>query len=370
VLIPIENTPRDYAWGSATAIPALVGREPTGSPEAELWLGAHPGSPARVVGSDDTLADVLGGRRLPFLLKILAAAAPLSLQAHPTMEQADAGFARENAAGIPLDAPSRNYKDAFHKPELLYALSPTFDALCGFRAVSETKQVLARLGEAAAPLDAMLTDDSSIRSAFSWLLSRQDGVGQLVDAVSARARELAPPSFSDDIGLVAALADAYPGDPGIVVALLLNRVTLHRGEALYLPAGNVHAYLDGLGVELMASSDNVLRGGLTPKHVDVDELAAVLDFRALPLPRLLPSSLSAGVEVFRPDIPDFELVHVTGDAVVALPGPAIAVCTSGGFTVAGHPLQPGGALYADGEASVEVAGSGDLFVATSALALG
>src|ERR1700759_3044025 len=134
MFVEITNTPRDYAWGSTTAIPELLGTEATGRPQAELWLGAHPGSPARIVGQDRTLADLVPGR-LPFLLKVLAAASNLSLQAHPTTAQAQAVFAAETAAGIPLDAPNRNYKDPFHKPELIYALSDPFRALCGFRAV-------------------------------------------------------------------------------------------------------------------------------------------------------------------------------------------------------------------------------------------
>jgi mannose-6-phosphate isomerase len=373
VLIPITNTPRDYAWGSTTAIASLFHREPSGRPEAELWFGAHPGSPARVVGSDETLVDVLHGERLPFLLKILAAAAPLSLQAHPTMEQASAGFDRENAAGIPVDAPERNYKDAFHKPELIYALSESFDALCGFRSVPETKEILSRLGEVSAPLSARLTDDSSLSPTFSWLISRGEGVAELLDAVVARARELAAPSFSDDLGTVVALADAYPGDPGILISLLLNRVTLSRGEVLYLPAGNIHAYLDGLGVELMAASDNVLRGGLTPKHVDVPELLDVLDFRSLPVPYLQPVEVAVGVEVFRPDVSDFELFHAVTDSSLDLPGSAIAVCTAGSFTVTGESesrtVGLGEAVYIEGERTVGIAGDGDLFIATSSLSL-
>ncbi|MDM4762721.1 mannose-6-phosphate isomerase, class I [Galbitalea sp. SE-J8] len=368
MLIPIENVPRDYAWGSVTAIPALVGREPSGRPEAELWLGAHPGSPARVVGSDRTLLDLLEGGRLPFLLKLLAAGGPLSLQAHPTMAQAAEGFERENALGIPLDAPNRNYRDAFHKPELIYALSPTFDALCGFRSIPKTKEILARLGAAAEPLAERLVDENSLRPAFSWLISRGDGVDELVERITDAARERVSPSFSDDLGLVPALADAYPGDPGVVIALLLNRVTLQRGEVLYLPAGNIHAYLDGLGVELMAASDNVLRGGLTPKHVDVPELERVLDFRSLPVPYLAPLDAGFGVEAFRPDVPDFELLHTVTDAAIDLAGPAIALCTAGRFTAAGHPLAPGDALFVDGEPSIDVAGEGDLFIATTSIA--
>ena len=361
MFLPITNTPRDYAWGSTTAIADLFGRIPTGAPEAELWLGAHPGSPARVVGDDRTLIDVLDGARLPFLLKILAAASPLSLQAHPTMEQAQAGFDRENALGIPLDDPTRNYKDAYYKPELIFALSETFDALCGFRAVELTRAQLADVPEAA-PLLERLIDDASLPAVFEWLLSRGDGVDALVEAVTdAAASRPAIPEFAT----VTDLAAAYPGDPGVVISLLLNRVTLSHGQVLYLPAGNIHAYLHGLGVELMAASDNVLRGGLTPKHVDVPELLSVLDFTPVPVPYLPPVDLGFGVEVFRPTVPDFQLLHVVTDGSVELAASAIAICTTGSFTLGGVSLEPGDAVFIDGERLVEITGDGDLFIATS-----
>ena len=374
MFVGITNTPRDYAWGSTSAIAELFGKQPSGAPEAELWLGAHAGSPARVVdppsaGGAETLIGVLGDKRLPFLLKILAAASPLSLQAHPTMAQAAVGFDRENALGIPLDDPTRNYKDAFHKPEIIFALSERFDALCGFRPVAETRALLEPLGDVAAPLLDRLVDDSSLAAVFEWLISRGAGVDALtaaiVDAAAERPGTLA---FST----VTLLADNYPGDPGILISLLLNSVSLKRGEVLYLPAGNIHAYLDGLGVELMAASDNVLRGGLTPKHVDVAELLSVLDFTPVPVPYLAPIAVTDGVDLFSPGVPDFELLHVTADAELALDADAIVVCTSGSFTLAGAngslSVALGEAVFISGEPSVRVAGDGDLFVATSAAA--
>jgi len=371
MFVGITNTPRDYAWGSTTAIAELFGREPSGAPEAELWLGAHPGSPARVIdpataSGAATVPELLAGERLPFLLKILAAASPLSLQAHPTMAQAAVGFERENALGIALDDPSRNYKDAFHKPELIFALSDTFDALCGFRPVAGTRAILEPLGAVAAPLLERLVDDASLASVFEWLISRGDGVDELVAAIVAVA-----PEHSDELpfATVVSLAEAYPGDPGILISLLLNRVRLSRGEALYLPAGNIHAYLEGLGVELMAASDNVLRGGLTPKHVDVPELLAVLDFTPVPVPYLAPVELAPGLEAYRPDVPDFELLRVTGGATVALAADAIAICTSGSFALSGADdsarIALGEAVFITGETSVTVTGDGELFVATS-----
>ena len=395
MFVPIANTPRDYAWGSKTAIAGLLGHEPSGSPEAELWLGAHPGSPARILDQDaagghatladwvarDTASAGLAEPRLPFLLKLLAADAPLSLQAHPSPEQAREGFDRENAAGVPLDAADRNYKDAFHKPELIFALSETFDALCGFRHVAD----------AAADVDALLAvpglapsaravlaafrasldgeDAAVLRRVVGSLLS--DDVSVLVQAVTDAAATAEPTPAVDTVRL---LAEFYPGDPGIVVSLLVNRVTLTRGEVLYLPAGNIHAYLRGFGVELMAASDNVLRGGLTPKHIDVPELLGVLDFTPLPVPYLEPARPGAGVELYRPNVPDFELAHVVpqGDepAVVTLTGPAIAIATAGALAITGSTgavtLRQGDAVYVTpDEGRLVVTGAGELFVATS-----
>jgi mannose-6-phosphate isomerase len=367
MFVEITNTPRDYAWGSTTAIPELLGTAPTGRPQAELWLGAHPGSPARLVGRDGTLADVVNGR-LPFLMKVLAATSNLSLQAHPTTAQAQAGFAAENAAGIALDAPERNYKDPFHKPELIYALSEPFRALCGFRSVADTRTLLLPVSgdPRIAPLLDRLVDDASLRDVFEWLITRGPGVDDLTAAVIEAS------AVDDDLAwdTVRFLADRNAGDPGIVISLLLNTVALTPGQVLYLPAGNIHAYLDGLGIELMASSDNVLRGGLTPKHVDVPELLKVLDFRPQPVPYLEPERPQPGVAVFRPDVPDFVLTVVSPDAAaagVALPltGPAIALCTSGTVTIGGHPLERGHALYLADEPSLAISGDGMLFLAST-----
>lgn len=398
MFVPIDNTPRDYAWGSRTEIAGLLGREPSGRPEAELWLGAHPGSPARILapgaaGGSGTLAEWIGAApasaglrepRLPFLLKLLAAEAPLSLQAHPSPRQARDGFAREEAAGVPLDAPTRNYRDPFHKPELIFALSDTFDALCGFRpvadAAADVDALLAVPGLSGSALEALATfrlsldgspDADVLRRVVGSLLT--DDVSELVEAVTDAAAS-APDSPAVDT--VRLLAEHYPGDPGIVVSLLVHRVTLSRGEVLYLPAGNIHAYLRGFGVELMAASDNVLRGGLTPKHIDVDELLSVLDFTPLPVPYLAAEQAANGVDVYRPGVPDFELAHiVAGDDVsptLGLPGPAIAIATAGALTLAGASgvveLRRGEAVYiTPDEDSLAVGGTGELFVATTRL---
>ena len=372
MFVGITNSPRDYAWGSPTAIADLLGTTPSGGPEAELWLGTHPGSPSRLVDRDGTLVDVVD-ERLPYLLKVLAAASPLSLQAHPTMDQAADGFARENALGIPLDAAERNYKDAFHKPELIYALSDEFRALCGFRPAHAIASTVERM-IGAAPGDPALNGfsdrlgtDDDIRAAFGWLVAGGDDVQELIGATVAAASGL----DGDNFRLVGELAAAYPGDPGIVVSLMLNLVTLHRGEVLYLPAGNIHAYVEGLGIELMAASDNVLRGGLTPKHVDVPELLSVLDFTPVDVPYLEPVELPGGVALYRPGVPDFELAVVTGPVDgtrLTLAGDSIALCTAGEFTLSGETasatVRRGQAVFVTAdEAALDIAGDGMLFVA-------
>jgi mannose-6-phosphate isomerase len=390
MFVGITNTPRPYAWGSTTAIAELLGREPSGGPEAELWLGAHPGSPSVILDPTQTggatdlaawiaadprtaLGPFAASGRLPFLLKILAAASPLSLQAHPTPSQAAAGFARENALGVPLDASQRNYKDAHPKPELIVALSPTFDALCGFRPLNEVRELVTRLIAPAEalehpqpqPLEDLLDSLSTgLRETVEWLITRGPGVPTLVALVTTLA-ETVP-----ELSVARALAAEYPGDPGIVISLLLNQVTLTPGEALYLPAGNIHAYLGGLGVELMAASDNVLRGGLTPKHIDVPELLGVLDFTPVPVPYLTAETPAPGVTVFRPDVPDFVLYRVHTDATVTITGPAIVICTSGALTVTGASssidLERGSAAYVTpDEGSLHLSAGGTVFLATT-----
>ncbi|MGO4595456.1 mannose-6-phosphate isomerase, class I [Leifsonia sp. 2TAF2] len=382
MFVRIGNTPRDYAWGSTTAIAGLLGTEPSGRPEAELWLGAHPGSPARVLdpaladGADDLAAwERTSG--LPYLLKVLAAAGPLSLQAHPSPEQARAGFERENAAGLPADSADRNYKDPFHKPELIFALSDPFEALCGFRDPAESRAALERLaaaGSGGAVLSGFartLQGESGdvLRRATEWLLGGDPDVDLLVAEVVAAARALPDDRDADTVRM---LDDAFPGDPGIVLALLLNRATLRPGQVLYLPAGNIHAYLRGLGIELMAASDNVLRGGLTRKRIDVPELVSVLDFTPIQATPLAPERPAAGVETFRPDVPDFALEHIALDedvesATVALPGAAIALVTNGEVELAGATgslhLRRGDAAVVTDESELTVAGRGTVFVA-------
>ncbi|MFE4948515.1 mannose-6-phosphate isomerase, class I [Leifsonia sp. NPDC056665] len=382
MFVRIGNTPRDYAWGSTTAIAHLLGTTPSGAPEAELWLGAHPGSPSRILdpaeagGAADLAHWSETAGKLPYLLKVLAAAGPLSLQAHPSSAQARAGFERENAEGLAPGSPERNYKDPFHKPEMIFALSDPFDALCGFREPADSRAALERLAggdPAVAAFAATLDGDpqQALRHATEWLLGGAPEVAAVVDAVVEAART----AEGVDADTVRMLAEAFPGDPGIVLALLLNRVALRPGDALYLPAGNIHAYLRGLGVELMAASDNVLRGGLTPKRIDVPELVSILDFAPFAVTPMVRERPAPGVEEFVPDVPDFRLarVEVGGDVpstTVELPGTAIALCTAGDVELRGA---TGSVRLARGEAAVVTAdegtltvyaGAGTLFLAT------
>lgn len=377
MLEPLENAPRDYAWGSPTLIAGLQGREPSGAPEAEVWFGDHPGSPARL--ADGTaLGERLGARgdaSLTYLLKLLAAASPLSIQVHPTKAQAEAGFAEEERAGIPRDGAERNYRDDNHKPEILVALGGRFEALAGLRDLARTRALLAALPQAdgVRALDARLAggdDAAALRDALAWLLSGEagDAVAEVIAAV-ADAEDV--PGFTAELRAVRRIADRYPGDPGVVVALLMNFVVLEEGEALYAPAGVLHAYLDGLGVELMAASDNVLRGGLTPKHIDVPELLRVVDTRPSAPPRITPERVSDGLEVFRPDVPDFELWRVRLDGAprsVPLHGPAIALAVAGDVAVraggAEVVLRPGRAAFATAdERALEMVGDGTVYLA-------
>jgi mannose-6-phosphate isomerase len=361
---------RTYAWGSRTAIAEFTGRPvPAAHPEAELWLGANPGDPAWLENPDGEISLLqalvddpegqLGpvtrarfGDVLPFLVKVLAADEPLSLQAHPSAEQAAEGYLREEKLGIPVNSPVRNYRDASHKPELLVALHQ-FEALAGFRPAARTVELLRAL--AVSDLDPYidLLDDQSdadgLRALFTtWITAPQPDIDVLVAAVldgaihyvSSGATE-----FAAEVKTVLELGERYPGDAGVLAALLLNRITLSPGEAIFLSAGNLHAYLRGVGLEVMANSDNVLRGGLTPKHVDVPELLRVLNFTPTPESQLRAPTHRDGLGLVY-DTPaqefaasmltlgDAQLGHEV-DAPSRHDGPQILLCTEGSTTVSG-----------------------------------
>lgn len=406
----ITGQRRNYAWGSRTAIPQLLGSEPDHQPFAELWFGNHPSAPSQLVwedpegealpggqppstGSkrhtdlgeliDSAPAQTLGasvvarfGPELPYLLKLIAADQPLSLQVHPHIDQARAGFAAENAAGVPIDAPHRNYRDENHKPELVYALT-TLEALSGFRAPRRAAELLADLAAPLAQqLAGMLRADLSpagVKTAFTHLLApetrpSQVEIDEVVAACAQRLAEGSPSPRADQT--VVNLAKHFPGDPGAVTSLLLNPVTLQPGEAMFVPAGGVHAYQSGLAVEVMANSDNVLRAGLTEKHVDIPELLANVDYVAAPPIRIGPETFYGATRMFYAPVDDFEVSVTTlepGDqGRHPLPGcgPRIVLCLAGEMTLASETteltLTRGQAVFAgaaDGPLTVSGAGT-------------
>ena len=366
----LRGAVRTYAWGSRVAIADFTGRPtPTPHPEAELWFGAHPGDPAWLqtpMGEESLLdaitADPEGqlgtavvdrfGARLPFLVKVLAADEPLSLQAHPSAKQAVEGFEREERQGIPITSPTRNYRDRSHKPELVIAVQ-SFEALAGFREVHRTITLLKALGVPALdPFIELLEgqpDADGLRALFTtWITAPQPDLDLLVPTVLDGAIEYvrsAATEFAEEAKTVLELGERYPGDAGVVAALLLNRVHLQPGEAIFLPAGNLHTYFRGMAVEVMANSDNVLRGGLTPKHVDVPELLRILDFHPVTESSLRGEMHSEGLElvysvptdefaVSRLRIDDDDLGHEI-DAAVRNDGPQVLLCACGAVQVHG-----------------------------------
>ncbi|MFB4308825.1 mannose-6-phosphate isomerase, class I [Actinomadura sp. GTD37] len=328
--LPLSTVIRPYDWGSRTALPELLGAEPTGRPQAELWAGAHPAAPSSVDGTPlDALiardpAGMLGapsmarfGPTLPYLLKVLAVEKPLSLQVHPTAAQAAAGFAEEEARGVPIDDRTRTYKDPFHKPEMVCALTD-FHGLCGFRDPRRT---------------AVLLEDLAVPELRRWIAALRDGppaealrgvLTQMLDESSRPVLAAVEPALT---GVYAGIARAYPGDLGILAALLLNHVRLKPGEALFLGAGVPHSYLGGLAIEVMANSDNVLRCGLTGKHMDVPELMRVVEFAPSAPARVEPAG-----NWYRSDAAEFALVrHDLGDEPEELPTgvPQTLLCLEG-----------------------------------------
>lgn len=368
-MFELNNVMRDYAWGSPTAIAALLGTDSTGQPQAELWMGAHPDSPSVATTPEGPVAldaliasdpsSMLGAdvaerfdAKLPFLAKLLAADTALSLQVHPTLERAKLRFADEQSAGVARESSSRNYKDANHKPEMIFALTP-FEALCGFRSAADaaslfraTSDAISASGHAVpellqqviASLNMRMVEPLVIRRAFEALINGGAEAASLVELAAnaltasalARQQEITDPALAT----VVELARQYPGDPGVLISLLLNRVSLSPGQAIYLPAGNIHAYLNGLGLEVMASSDNVLRGGLTSKHVDVPELLATVDFTPTSVPYVPHRVSDFGQELWEPPFAEFALQRIElqegSDPVpVNQNGPLLLITVSG-----------------------------------------
>jgi mannose-6-phosphate isomerase len=376
LLFKITNVARDYAWGSKTLIAEYFQIAPTGRPMAEIWFGTHAGSPAKTE-SGSTLRESIG-HDLSFLLKILAAETPLSIQAHPNSKQAFEGFARENAAGIDLHSPIRNYKDEHHKPEMLVALSE-FQALCGFKSVAAIDAMLADFAEIPSLSEAFkstastwraLLADSGLAALVADVLSRRDNFLGFTSELASLAE------FEGQYELAAKLNQLYAGDPGVFIAMLMNHVWLEPGQAIFLGAGEIHAYLSGLGVEIMAASDNVLRGGLTEKHIDVDELVSILNFEPTVAAVVMPVQVMHGVYKYDAPVADFALLRVDVDGEIKLshdqlPAESIALVTEGSISMLADnetelTLSSGEAAYVDDSGELKLVGSGTVFIGVGA----
>ncbi len=365
-----------YSWGSTDEIPSFLGHTADGTPVAEVWMGTHDLGPATFAGPDGpvSLREVAG--ELPFMMKILAAEHPLSIQVHPSAVLAQQGFAAEEAAGVPIDAPHRVYKDPHPKPEMVYAIT-TFDTLVGFRPTAEILRVLTPLTH---PLIRELTETLHGNPGFQ-------GIVRLVE------RLLADPPSAEDVAAIVALcregiergidvkrayttvleiAEHYPGDVGVVISMLLNRLTLQPGEAAYLGTGIIHAHLRGMCLEVMVSSDNVLRAGLTSKHLDPVGLVRCLDKGMSRLARVTPDQFGFSTDVYSPGLREFALSVTQCSRAephgVVLPdrGRRILVCTGGEVDVVNKhdevvPLTRGDVLYADAEdGMLVVRGTGEV----------
>lgn len=336
-LFVLDNQIQNYAWGSHTAIADLMGHtSPSEQPQAELWMGAHPKAPSRlnVDGNSVTLGDwiaqdpeaILGEivntrykGQLPFLFKVLASAQPLSIQVHPNRQQAAEGFAREEAAGIPFDALHRNYRDTHHKPELIVALGP-FWALQGFREASDIQHRLNELQLTSVGLQLetflmeMDSEEAALKALFTYLMQLPE---KQQKAVVTKACQNAAP-LADKIFTyqwVLRLQEFYPGDIGVLSPLLFNLVQLRAGEAIYQHSGQIHAYLEGVGIEIMANSDNVLRAGLTQKHIDLEELLKIANFNPTNTSRIQQRRISPQESVYMAPAPEFVLYrgHLDGN---------------------------------------------------------
>ena len=357
---------RPYGWGSTTAIPSILGVPGTGAPVAEAWYGAHPSAPSRFHSSsvDEPLTEVIArdpdevlgadvarryGDTLPFLVKLLAAAQPLSIQVHPSAEQAAAGFAREEAEGVPLDASRRLYRDPFAKPEVMVALEP-FDMMCGFRGTSESAELIDRLGSALlAPIADALDPGGAdaLRGATDVVRGlRPDRLRGAIEGLVESAGGVTDGPHATACGWLARLGRDHPEDIGVLLALLMNHRRLEPFEACFLPARTLHVYLHGTGVEVMGNSDNVLRAGLTPKHVAVDDMFGILDFSpSAPSVLAGPGMSAAGGGPSGPwsyPVPadEFAVELLPVDAEVAPTGPEVLLAIAGGSTAEAPGCEP------------------------------
>ena len=370
MLIRIQGQDKNYDWGSKELIPNYFGASESNEKIAEIWFGTHSLGESVSEPGGIPLSKLID-RRLGFLVKLLAASKSLSIQVHPNKVQAQQGFEKEHNLGVSLDDPTRLYKDSSHKPEALIALTE-FHALCGFRPRAELAQVFSAFGKTESEFQNLaqhLASGKPLDQIFKSLIGNT--------SLAARFLETVPVAQSDPLAqrgrnLVANLLEQYPGDTGSLVALMLNQVELSPGEAIFLPAGNIHAYLSGLGLEVMAASDNVLRCGLTPKHIDAAELLKIADFQELENPKITPRKLAEGLVEYPVEVDDFSvyLAEVSGKNILAdidLPSAAIVVCTAGEVAVSTslderEVLTKKQVVYVSGAKKISLSGSGTVFL--------
>ncbi len=358
----IDGVVRPYAWGDPDFIPDLLGRPSDGTPQAELWFGTHPDSPSPVVDGG-VLSDFV---ELPFLVKVLSASEPLSIQAHPDAAGAIAGFEAEDAAGVPRTDPRRNYRDRSHKPELMCALTP-FRAAAGFEELPVVAKRLAALDpQWFGPLQAAVCKGGAEAGA-RWILALDDDLSATVDSLIASVGQHPLPDALQPVaeGVVDAF-EAFGADPGVVMLVLMRHVTLQPGDGLFLPARRMHGYLRGSGVEVMANSDNVIRGGLTQKHIDVDELMRTVDFKP---GGISPQRANGATQRYEVGVDDFavERISITS-AIDRQPsgGPMLILSTGGSLTVDSVVVAPGQALCLGPDAAqVRLEGTATAWIVTS-----
>jgi len=396
----LKNSIQKYDWGSPTALPLLLGMEnPTGEPWAELWMGAHPKAPSLAVdpvtGTEEPLdrliardpARTLGaptasrfGGSMPFLLKILSASRPLSIQAHPSKLKAERGFAQEEQKGIPIDAPERNYKDANHKPETVVALTE-FEGLCGFRRIDEILKNVEALAQGQFERFAgrLARDPGKLELSvffYTFISMADDAKAELLGFARDRSRAIVASEPPDSptggtFSWVLRLMDAYPGDVGALAPLILNLFKLKPGQALNLSAGEAHAYLRGTAVEIMANSDNVLRGGLTSKHMDVPEFISSLNFDSVTVEAMEAGAPADGFSPYRCDVPDYFIAKADVDGALTtsrrVQSPEILLCTEGSLRIvgadgSGSPLDRGSSVFVTAdEGDYSLSGNGTVF---------
>jgi mannose-6-phosphate isomerase len=370
VLIRIQGQTKNYDWGSKDLIPNYFGTAESDEKIAEIWFGTHSLGESVSEPGGVPLSRLID-KRLGFLVKLLAASKSLSIQVHPNKTQAQRGFEKEHTLGISLDDPTRLYKDSSHKPEALIALTE-FHALCGFRPRAELAQIFTEFGKSESEFQDLAQDIASgvpLDQIFKSLIGNTSLAARFLQTVPAAQPDSLTQRGRD---LVANLLEQYPGDTGSLVALMLNQVELSAGEAIFLPAGNIHAYLSGLGLEVMAASDNVLRCGLTPKHIDVAELLKIADFQELENPKITPKKLAEGLVEYPAEVDDFRVyrAEVSGKNILAdidLPSAAIVVCTAGEVAVSTslderEVLIKKQVVYVSGAKKISLSGSGTAFV--------